>query len=122
MEMLRWMGRTSAKFVGLVIMILGAWVVIVNLGDAFQARGGYQGWVLLWIFTSGTAGAIGGLFYLVSFDGPDRFRTTRTRVASWFGMLGGALIPSMILPILVVLVLAVSPTLFTAPDRVTRDV
>lgn len=115
------MGRTFAKFVGLVVMILGAWVVIINIGEAFGSTGGYQGWILLWIFGSGLAGAVGGLFYLVSFDGPQRFRTTRTRLLSWLGMLGGALIPSMILPMLVVLVLAVSPTLFTAPDRVIDD-
>ncbi len=121
MELLRWMGRTFAKFVGLVIMILGAWVVIINIGEAFRSTGVYQGWILLWILGSGLAGAVGGLFYLVSFDGPQRFRTTRTRLLSWLGMLGGALIPSMILPMLVVLVLAVSPTLFTAPDRGIDD-
>lgn len=117
--MLRWIGRTFARFVGLMIMILGAWVVIVNAGEAFTGTGGYRGWILAWIFCSGLAGAAGGLFYLVSFDGPERFRTTRARLVAWLGMLGGALIPTMILPILVVLVLATSPTLFTAPDRGT---
>ncbi|MEA1903891.1 MAG: hypothetical protein U9N56_10220 [Actinomycetota bacterium] len=55
MSLLRWMGVAFARFVGFVIMILGAWIFFLNVSQV-----DYQAWVLVWILVSGLAGALGG--------------------------------------------------------------
>lgn len=109
-SMLRWMGLTLARFVGLAVTILGGWVIAVNL-----ASGGYPGATLALIVTFGVFGVAGGLAYLFSFDGPARFRARWVRVIGWLGMLVSVLLPSMLTMMLVPLVLLVSPTLFFTP-------
>ena len=105
------MGLTFARFAGLVMLMSGVWLFAGNIG-LVGGEYGYGPWVLPWILGTGVASAVGGLFYLLSIDGPRRFRTTRTRRWSWAGMFIGALVPSLIAPFLLLVVLLASPTLF----------
>ena len=105
------MGLIFARFAGLVMLMSGVWLFAGNVGLVGSDHG-YGPWVLPWILGAGAAGAMGGVFYLVSFDGPDRFRTRRIRSSAWAGMLIGSLVPSIIAPLLLVVVLLAFPTLF----------
>ena len=115
MAMARRVGLTLARLAGLVMVMFGVWVFAGNISLVFTGEpdgGGFGPWVLPWILGTGLAGAFGGVFYLLSIDGPERFRTKRTRWWSWAGMMLGALVPSLVAPFLVVIVLLTSPTLF----------
>jgi hypothetical protein len=114
MDLLRWMGWMFARFVALSVAILGAWMFIANVADviANSADVSYEGWVLAWILFSGVAGATGGSVYLLSVDGPPRFRSKRLRTWGWAGMLAAALLPTSLTLMLVPLVLVIVPTLF----------
>lgn len=112
MDLLRWMGRTFVRFVAVSVAILGAWMFILNVGDGSWAPLSY-----VWILASGAAGAVGGVLYLLSLDGPPRFRTKRNRILGWGLMLASVLLPTSLTFMLVPLVLLMIPTLF----NVSRD-
>ncbi len=99
--------RTYGRLMGLIFMILGFWVVIVNLVEH-----AYAGWVLVWIIGAGLAGAAGGVVYLLSFDGPNRFRNRTSRLLGWGGMLFLSVLPTSLTLVLFPLVLLAIPTLF----------
>ena len=106
--MLRRLGRTLARFVGLTFTILGIWILAINLIEL-----SYSGATLAWVLASGLLGGAGGVFYLLSFDGPHRFRTRGSRIAGWIGMLVLAVLPSSLsFPLLAMVVLTI-PTLLT---------
>ncbi len=108
MDLLLWMGRMYARFVAVSVAILGAWIFVINL---IQLDG--PAWVLVWVLFSGLAGALGGVLYLLSLDGPQRFRTRRQRVIGWLAMLISVLLPTSLTVMLIPLVLSVIPSLFT---------
>lgn len=110
--MARKLGRTLARLVGLVFALLGGWVVLINL-----LTRSFSGQVLAVILTAGALGAMGGVLYLLSFDGPARFRTRSARMAGWAGMVALALLPSSLSLGLLALVLLVIPTLFARPGQ-----
>lgn len=106
MDLLRWMGVTFARFVGLVVLILGGWTFAVNVTDI-----DYEGLILVWILASGLVGALGGLFYLLSWDGPERFRKQRIRLWSWVAMVVASLLPTSLTLMIFPMVVVVSPML-----------
>lgn len=106
------LGRTFARFVGVVFALLGTWVFAANLIER-----PYSGSILAMILVAGLAGGVGGIVYLLSFDGPDRFRTRGTRLGAWIGMLVLALLPSSVSYLLLVLVVLAALTLLQQPDR-----
>lgn len=105
------MGQTYARFVGLVMTILGVWVFAINV-----IEDSYSGGTLRWILASGALGAVGGVLYLLSFDGPDPLRTRWVRVSGWIGMLVLAVLPwsftFLVLPMFALTI----PTLFWQPE------
>ncbi|MBW3666379.1 MAG: hypothetical protein KY394_02165 [Actinobacteria bacterium] len=87
--LLRWMALTFARFVGLAVSILGG----VDRGVEPRRRR------LSGCRTGHHRGlrhhrGRRGLAYLLSFDGPARFRERRVRVVGWAGMLISVLLPS----------------------------
>lgn len=110
--MLKRLGQTLAKFVGLIFTVLGLWVLVVNLVDV-----SYSGAILAWILASGVLGCAGGLLYLLSFDGPERLRTRRARIIGWVGMVALAMLPTSLSIPLLAMVLLVIPTLVTRSDE-----
>ncbi len=104
--------RTFGRLVGLTFTILGFWVLIVNVVE--QA---YAGWVLVWIIGAGLAGTAGGMLYLLSFDGPSRFRNRAARLIGWGGMLFLSVLPTSVTLVLFPLVLLAIPTLFLREDK-----
>ena len=97
-----------ARFVGLLFALLGGWIFAVNIFDD-----SYSGTVFAWIIVAGVSGAIGGVLYLLSFDGPTRFRTLKVRLTGWVGMLLLGLLPWSFAFLMIPLLLLTIPTLFT---------
>lgn len=91
--------------------ILGVWVLAINLTED-----SYTGGIRAWILASAALGAVGGVLYLLSFDGPDPLRTRWARVAGWIGMLALAVLPwsftFLVLPMFALTV----PTLLWEPE------
>lgn len=107
-------GLTLARFVALGVALLGLWVLVGNLADI-----AYSGWTLAAVLLAGAAGALGGAAYLLSFDGPPRMQTMTIRRLGWSGMLALALLPSSLSLVLLLVILALMPTLFARSD--TKD-
>jgi len=85
------LSRIFARFVGLSFTILGIWIFavsMVNINDMSDSGG-----VLVWVITASALGAIGGILFLLSFDGPARFQTRKIRRYGWIGMVVLGLLP-----------------------------
>lgn len=108
--MFRRLGPILARFVGLVMTILGTWIFVINL-----AEDSYSGGTRIWILTSAVLGVMGGVVYLLSFDGPDRFRTHWVRLLGWTGILVLAFLPWSFTFVVFPMVLLTIPTLFIQP-------
>lgn len=109
--MLRRLGPALAPLVGLVMTMLGTWIFVINL-----IEDSYSGGTRIWILTSAVLGAVGGVLYLLSFDGPDRLRTRWVRLLGWTGMLVLAFVPWSFTFLVFPMLLLTIPTLFTQPD------
>lgn len=116
--MLRRLGLGFARFVGMAVMLTGAWIFLVNLVEGPRTNG----WgVYAWILGSGMAGALGGLAFLLSFDGPDRFRNRTIRSAGWLTMLASLALPHTLGFFLIPLVFLVLPWLLIPPGRAETE-
>jgi len=104
MSVPRWLGLIVARIVALAVTMLGVWLFTVNIVGI-----DYHGWVLGWILLSGLAGAIGGPLFLLSLDGPSRFRTMSWRMLGWWLMLASVLLPSSLSLVMVPLVALLLP-------------
>ena len=79
--------RFFARLTGLVVLLYGAWMVTINLFEAVTGSNTYEPpWMLLVVLGFGASGAIGGTLFLLSIDGPPRFRTPMIRAIGWVGM------------------------------------
>jgi hypothetical protein len=94
------------RLIGLAVTLLGAWVLFINLVEV-----SYSGWVLAWILSAGFSGAVGGVLFLLSFDGPARARRRQVRLLGWLGMLFLALLPWSFQFVMLPLVLLTMPAL-----------
>lgn len=108
MDTARSIGWMFARLIALAVAVVSGWMFVINVAEM-----DYDGLILIWILVSGVAGVAGGVLYLLSIDGPVRYRTRRTRFLGWAAMLAAMLLPSslsfFLLPILAVLI----PSLFT---------
>ena len=104
------MGNTFARFVAFSIVVIGGYTFFINVvEDNF-------GWATrLLILTTSILGVLGGALYLVSYDGPVRWRTQLLRRLGWVGMLISAMLPTSLTLMLVPMVALLIPTLRT-PD------
>ncbi len=100
------MWSTFSRFMGWAIMILGGFMFWRNITERV-----FSGWVLVAILTAGVLGFVGGLTYLLSFDGPTGLRTKRVRLAGWSGMLLSQMLPTSLTVMTLPLVVLLLPTL-----------
>lgn len=103
------MGLTFARFLGLVVMILSGWGLFVNVIGALRGEIEAPWYLLALVVSTGICGTLGGLAYLLSFDGPRSLRTQKLRLGGWAGMLIAMLVPTSLTLMMVPLVLFVSP-------------
>lgn len=110
---LRRLGLVLARFVGLAVVLAGAWLFLVNV---FLGPRGPQ-LIYLWILSSGLVGVVSGLFFLFSVDGPARFRSRTIRLLAWLGMVASLAVPHYSVALLLVpLVILALPTFLISPD------
>lgn len=107
--------RIFARLTGLVVLLYGAWMFSINLLEAITGSNTYEPrWMLLVVLGAGLAGAIGGTLFLLSIDGPTKFRTPMNRAIGWIGMFICAALPTSLFYVLFVMV-AVSGVILLRP-------
>jgi hypothetical protein len=108
--------NSYGRLVGLVVLISGGWIFAANLvGAAGGSRYDSTG-VFLTILAFGLLGFVCAVGFLLTFDGPVRWRTTKRRAIAWLGMFVSALLPSSLIVIVFPLVLLAAVTIFFAPQ------
>jgi hypothetical protein len=105
-KLMKRLAQLFYRLMGLASAILGTWILVTNLVDI-----SYSSWILAWILSAGLLGAVGGVLFLLSFDGPVRFRNRQMRLLGWAGMLFLAFLPWSFQFVMLPLVLLVLPAL-----------
>jgi len=102
MDLLTWIGRTFARFVGLLVALLGLWIIGSNtFGAIVHGVTDDSAWILVVAIAFGGLSLVGGTLFLLSFDGPARFRTRGWRAIAVVLMIIGSLLPhSLVLVVL----------------------
>lgn len=116
MDLLQWMGKMYARFVALAIALLGLQLVASNITSIR-----FEWWIWAMILIAGIAGIVGGGLFLLSLDGPERFRTKKWRILGWSLMLAAAALPTSLTLMTVPLVLLLIPGLFKGPWNQLED-
>jgi hypothetical protein len=115
---MRQLAEQFSRLVGLTYVLLGAWVLLVNVVEVLSVNGvevRYSGWILVWILSAGFLGALGGVLFLLSFDGPARLQNRRVRFVGWLGILFLALLPWSFQFVMLPLALLLLPALNLRP-------
>jgi len=90
-------------------------MVTINLFEAVTDSNTYEPpWMLLVVLGFGVSGAIGGSLFLLSIDGPPKFRTPMIRAIGWVGMLICSALPTSLSYVLLVMV-AISAVVLLRP-------
>ena len=111
---------TFARFVGLAIFLYGAVIFFGNLVGALGNSDFDPYWILYLVLGVGLTGMTGGVVFLLSFDGPDPWRTRGRRALGWVGMLMCALVPASYVLLIAPLVLVGGLTLLIPPESPAR--
>ena len=72
-------GPVFGRLVALAVVALAAWVLVRNATEP-----NYEGWVLAFIVLTSFSGLVGGGLFLLTIDGPPRFRTPSWRMWGWW--------------------------------------
>ncbi len=114
-----------SRIIGIAVCLYGGWMFLGNLIVAVIEGNNYDaGWVLLLVLAAAAFGVAGAVLFLLSFDGPSRWRTRTWRIVGWSGMLLCLLLPTglsfFLLPLVGVaaLTLAMNPVLPQASEPV----
>lgn len=100
-------------------MFLGNLVMAVVEGNRYDA-----GWVLFLVLAAAAVGLAGAVLFLLSFDGPTKWRTRTWRIVGWSGMILCLLLPTgisfFLLPLagLAALTLGMKPVPPASPEEV----
>jgi len=114
--------RTFARLTALVVLLYGAWMFSINLFEAVTGSNTYEPpWMLLIVLGFGASGAIGGTLFLLSIDGPSRFRTPMIRAIGWVGMFICAALPTSLFYILLIMVAISAVVLLRPIERVPEE-
>ena len=83
-----------ARLIGLLVVVLSAWMVSVNVVQHVFGENTYDPPAMLYVVLGfGLVGMVGGTVFLLSWDGPQRFRSPALRVVGWLGMMFMAFLP-----------------------------
>ena len=117
LPLLQWMGLMLARFVGLVFVLYGLLVFVGNLIELFTGGSSETvWWVWAWVLVSGLAALAGGVMFILTFDGPDDWRTRMRRAIAVGLMLIATLLPSQVASIVFVLGILSVPTIWLIPS------
>lgn len=113
MPSMRFVGWLLARLVAVAVLLPSVWIFILNAFIDVD----YDGRILVWILISGAAGTAGSLLYLLSIDGPPRYRTRLIRTVGWAMMLAAMVLPSSLSFFLLPMVALLFPTLVVTPEH-----
>jgi len=104
------------RFVGIAVLLYGGWIfggnaVVYIISDTQDSPV-----VALAILASGLLGFLSALGFLLTFDGPNRWRNTKRRAATWMGMFLCGLLPSSLVIFVLPLVVLAALTILVAPE------
>lgn len=91
---MRAIATTFARFCGLAVLMYSGIALLGNLAGASAGATFDPAWILLPVLGIFAAGLAGSIVYLLSFDGPTRWRTRGRRAVGWIGMMIAALLPT----------------------------
>ncbi|MGZ5385241.1 MAG: hypothetical protein ACXWH0_14830 [Acidimicrobiia bacterium] len=104
------------RFVGIAVLLYGGWIfagnaVVYLISDTEDSPA-----VVLGILATGLLGFLSAVSFLLTFDGPIRWRDTKRRAAAWVGMFLCSLLPSSLITIVLPLVVLAALTILVAPE------
>lgn len=115
--LMQWMGRMLVRFVGLIFVIYGLLLFVGNTVELARGQvGDVPVWAIAWILVSGLAAVAGGILFILSFDGPARWRTRFRRGTGIALMVASSLIPSTVGSIVFVFAIFALPSLWVRPS------
>ena len=97
---MRSVAATFARFIGLTVFLYAAWVFVASLANALAGAVYDPLWTPWLIFGVAVVGLTGSVAFLLSLDGPRRWRTRARRFLGWCGMMFFALLPSQLIVIM----------------------
>lgn len=107
------------RFVGIAVLLYGGWILAGNAVVYIISDTQDSPAVVVAILASGLLGFLSALGFLLTFDGPNRWRNTKRRAATWVGMFLCGLLPSSLVVIVLPLVLLAALTILVAPEPST---
>ena len=111
--------RFFARLTGLVVLLYGTWMVTINLFEAVTGSNTYEPpWMMFVVLGFGASGAVGGTLFLLSIDGPPRFRTPMIRAIGWVGMFICSALPTSLFYLLLIMVAISAVVLLKPIDQV----
>ena len=118
---MRPLATRAARIIGLTVLFYSLVIFLGNIVGALAGAVYDTPALLLLVVAVGAVGLAGSIVYLLSLDGPKRWRTTRRRAAGWIGMMVAAVLPTswlfLIAPVTLVGGLALLiPTEETGPE------
>ena len=125
--LLQWMGRMLVRFVGLIFVLYGLLLFAGTVVDLVQGDVDADTplWAVTWFLASGLAALVGGVIFILSFDGPPRWRTRLRRGGGVGLMLASSLLPSTVGSIVFVFALLTIPSMWvpvsSGEDRAATD-
>ena len=104
------------RFVGIAVLLYSSWIfagnaVVFTISDTQDSPT-----VVLGILAVGLLGAVSALGFLLTFDGPNRWRNTTRRAATWVGMFLASLLPASLIVVVLPLVVVAALTILLAPE------
>jgi hypothetical protein len=110
-----------ARVIGLAVLLYS---LVIFLGNIVGALGGAvydTPGLLLLVVAVGAVGLAGSIVYLLSLDGPERWRTTTRRALGWIGMMIAAVLPSSWLYLIAPVSLLGGLALLIPPEKTGPD-
>ncbi len=99
-----------------MVLLYGGWIfagnaVVYLISDTQDSPA-----VVLGILAVGLLGSLSALGFLLTFDGPNSWRNTKRRAATWVGMFVSSLLPASLIVIVLPLVVLAALTILVAPE------
>lgn len=122
--LLHWMGVMIARFIGLVFILYGGLLFFGNLFGFLGGNVDAPWWAIAWVLVSGALAMTGGVTFILTFDGPVRWRTRPRRVVAVAMMMISSFVPSTVGAITFVFALLAIPSIWVkaeVSELATRD-
>ena len=104
------------RLTGVLMLLYGGSIFAGNVMGMSTMYGYDTPGIMLVILAFGMVGVLSALGFLLSFDGPSGWRTTKKRAATWIGMFVCALLPSSLIIIVLPMVVLAAVTILVPPD------